>query len=88
MDFKIPQTCREREQVALFVLETLRQNNLQNRWLIRQLAKEGFRIRESEMCEALALRRRQAKTDEFLARAERICKKYEKSCFGRGQSGS
>lgn len=88
MDFKIPQTCREREQVALFVLETLRQNNLQNRWLIRQLAKEGFRIQESEMCEALALRRQHPKTDEFLARAERICKKYEKSCFGLGQSGS
>nr|DAP98612.1 MAG TPA: hypothetical protein [Caudoviricetes sp.]DAU48221.1 MAG TPA: hypothetical protein [Bacteriophage sp.] len=88
MELKIPQTYGERRKAAEFIRRTLVQENLRNNWLIQQLAREGFFIKPPTVCDALALRSQFPKTDEFLGRAERICKKYAKSCFGQTQSES
>lgn len=88
MELTIPQTYGERKQAAEFIRQTLISQDLRNTWLIRQLAQEGFHIKPSTMCDALALRSQFPKTDEFLGRAERICKLYVKSCFGQTRSGS
>lgn len=88
MALMIPQTYGERKKAAAFIRQTLVQQDLKNTWLILQLAREGFFIKPSTMCDALALRSQFPKTDEFLGRAERICRKYETSCFGQTQSGN
>lgn len=88
MELKIPQTYGERKQAAEFIRQTLVSQDLRNTWLIHQLAREGFFIKPSTMCDALALRSQFPKTDEFLGRAERICRRYAQSCFGQRQSGS
>lgn len=88
MGLKIPQTYGERKKAAVFIRQTLAQQDLKNTWLILQLSREGFFIQPSTMCDALALRSQFPKTDEFLGRAERICRKYETSCFGQTQSGN
>lgn len=88
MELTFPRSYGERKKAAVFIRHTLDRYNLRNVWLIQQLEMEGFFIKPPQVCDALALRSQFPKTDEFLARAERICKKYEKSCFGLGQSGS
>lgn len=88
MKLKLPKTYGERKNAAEFIRQTLVNQDLRNTWLIHQLEMEGFFIKPPQVCDALALRSQFPKTDEFLARAERICKKYEKSCFGRGPSES
>ena len=88
MELTIPQTYGERKQAAEFIRQTLISQDLRNTWLIHQLAKVGFHIKPSTMCDALALRSQFPKTDEFLGRAERICKQYAQSCFGLKQSES
>lgn len=85
---KLPQSYGEREKLAKHIRETLNTYNLRNNWLIQQLRQEGFIISKTQLCDALALRNISPKADEFLGRAERICKKYENSCFGQTQSES
>lgn len=84
----IPQSYGEREKLAKYIRQTLKTYNLRNNWLIQQLRNEGFIISKPLLCDVLALRRFSPKTDEFLARAEQICKLYEQSCFGQTRSGS
>lgn len=74
----------ERKAAAEYIRGTLERQNLPNTWLILQLAQEGFFIKPPKVSDALALRVQHPKTDEFLARALRICKKYEASCFRCG----
>lgn len=83
---KLPQSYGEREKLAKHIRETLNTYNLRNNWLIQQLRSEGFIITKTQLCDALALRYFAPKTDEFLARAEQICVKYEQSCFAIPQS--
>ncbi len=84
----LPQSYGEREKLAKYIRQTLNTYNLRNNWLIQQLRSEGFIISKTQLCDALAVRCMTPKTDEFLARAERICKLYEQSCFGQTRSGS
>lgn len=84
----LPQSYGEREKLAKYIRQTLNTYNLRNNWLIQQLRNEGFIISKPQLCDVLALRRFSPKTDEFLARAEQICKLYEQSCFGQTRSGS
>lgn len=88
MELTFPRSVGERKKAAEYIRQTLYRYRLGNIWLIRQLETEGFFIKPPQVSDALALRVQYPKTDEFLARAERICERYEKSCFGRGQSGS
>lgn len=83
---KLPQSYGEREKLAKYIRETLNTYNLRNNWLIQQLRNEGFIISKPMMCDVLAMRVLGPKADEFLARAERICTKYEQSCFANPQS--
>lgn len=83
---KFPQSYGEREKLAKHIRETLDTCILQNNWLILQLRQEGFIISPTQLCDALALRNISPKADEFLARAEKICVKYEQSCFAIPQS--
>lgn len=76
----------ERKAAAEYIRDTLERQNLPNTWLILQLAQEGFFIKPPQVSDALALRYPCPKGDEFLARAERICVKYEQSCFAIPQS--
>lgn len=76
----------ERKAAAEYIRDTLERQNLPNTWLILQLAQEGFFIKPPQVSDALALRYPGPKGDEFLARAERICVKYEQSCFAIPQS--
>lgn len=85
---KLPQSYGEREKLAKHIRETLDIYNLRNNWLIQQLRSEGFIISKTQLCDALALRHISPKMDEFLARAEKICVKYEQSCFAKAQSGN
>lgn len=85
---KLPQSYGEREKLAKHIRETLNTYNLRNNWLIQQLRQEGFIISKTQLCDALALRNISPKADEFLGRAERICRKYASSCFGQTQSES
>lgn len=84
----LPQSYGEREKLAKYIRKTLNTYNLRNNWLIQQLRNEGFIIYATSLCDALAVRCMTPKTDEFLARAEQICKLYEQSCFGQTRSGS
>ena len=86
MKLKLPETYGERKNAAEFIRQTLVNQDLRNTWLIHQLEAEGFFIKPPQVCDALALRVQHPKTDEFLARALRICKKYEASCFRCGPS--
>lgn len=83
---KLPQSYGERKKAAVFIRHTLSRCKLGNVWLIQQLEMEGFFIKPPQVCDALALRSQFPKTDEFLARAEQICVKYEQSCFAIPQS--
>lgn len=83
---KLPQSYGEREKLAKHIRETLNTYNLRNNWLIQQLRSEGFIISKTQLCDAMALRNISPKADEFLARAEKICVKYEQSCFAIPQS--
>ena len=83
---KLPQSYGEREKLAKYIRETLNTYNLRNNWLIQQLEMEGFFITAQQASDALAVRIQFPKTDEFLARAEKICVKYEQSCFAIPQS--
>ena len=74
---KLPQSYGEREKLAKYIRQTLNTYNLRNNWLIQQLRNEGFIISATSLCDALAVRCMTPKTDEFLARAEQICKLYE-----------
>ena len=80
---KLPQSYGEREMLAKYIRKTLNTYNLRNNWLIQQLRNEGFIISATSLCDALAVRCMTPKTDEFLARAEQICKLYEQSYFGQ-----
>ncbi len=83
---KLPQSYGEREKLAKHIRQTLDVYNLRNNWMIQQLRREGFIISKTQLCDALALRYTAPKVDEFLARAERICVKYEQSCFATAPS--
>lgn len=85
---KFPQSYGEREKLATYIRETLDTCNLRNNWLIQQLRSEGFIVAKTTVCDILAMRRSGQKADEFLARAEQICRLYEQSCFGQTRSGS
>lgn len=85
---KLPQSYGEREKLAKYIRQTLNTYNLRNNWLIQQLRNEGFIVTPTNMCDILAMRYSGPKMDEFLARAEQICKLYEQSCFGQTRSGS
>ena len=85
---RLPQSYGEREKLAKYIRETLNTYNLRNNWLIQQLRNEGFIVSKTTMCDILAMRYSGPKMDEFLARAERICTKYEQSCFAKAQSGN
>lgn len=78
---KLPQSYGEREKLAKHIRQTLDVYNLRNNWMVQQLRREGFIISKTQLCDVLALRYPGPKGDEFLARAERICVKYEQSCF-------
>lgn len=84
----LPQSYGEREKLAKYIRQTLNTYNLRNNWMIQQLRSEGFIISKTQLCDALALRYTAPKVDEFLARAEQICKLYEQSYFGQTRSGS
>lgn len=83
----MPRTPRERVQKAVFIRTTVTVNKLTYGWLIQELASEGFTISKTTVSSALAGSLVSPKTDEFLMRAERICKKYRQSFPTRQQSG-
>lgn len=83
-----PKSYGERERLAKHIRQTLDVYNLRNNWLIQQLRNEGLIVSKTNMCDILAMRYSGPKMDEFLARAERICTKYEQSCFAKAQSGN
>lgn len=80
----MPRTPRERVQKAVFIRTTVTVNKLTYGWLIQELASEGFSISKTTVSSALAGSLVSPKTDEFLMRAERICKRYRQS-FPTGQ---
>lgn len=84
----VPQSEGERRKAATFIRGTLIECKLRNDWLILQLGREGFRIQPSAVSDLLAGRIRYPKGDEFLARAERICKRYRQSWSTTRPSGN
>lgn len=84
----MPRTPRERVQKAVFIRMTVTMNKLTYGWLIQELENEGFTISKTTVSSALAGSLVSPKTDEFLMRAERICKKYRQSFPTRQQSGT
>lgn len=72
----IPTTNEERRKIAKFVRGTLNECQLRLNWLILQLSRDGFKVTRSQASDLLSLRMVYPKGDEFLARAERICKQY------------
>lgn len=84
----MPRTPRERVQKAVFIRTTVTVNKLTYGWLIQELENEGFTIRKTTVSSALAGSLVSPKTDEFLMRAERICKRYKQSYLGESQSGT
>lgn len=75
----MPRTPRERVQKATFIRMTVTVNKLTYSWLIQELANEGFVISKTTVSSALAGGLVSPKADEFLMRAERICKRYKQS---------
>ena len=84
----MPQTPRERVQKAMFIRMTVTMNKLTYGWLIQELANEGFVISKTTVSSALTGSLVSPKTDEFLMRAERICKKYRQSFPTNPPSGT
>lgn len=84
----MPRTPRERVQKAMFIRMTVTMNKLTYGWLIQELENEGFTISKTTVSSALAGSLVSPKTDEFLMRAERICKRYRQSFLTRQQSGT
>ena len=84
----MPRTPRERVQKAMYIRMTVEMNKLTYSWLIQELASEGFSISKTTVSSALAGSLVSPKTDEFLMRAERICKKYKQSFNSNPQSGT
>lgn len=84
----MPRTPRERAQKATFIRMTVEMNKLTYSWLIQELSSEGFSISKTTVSSALAGSLVSPKADEFLMRAERICKRYRQSFPTRQQSGT
>ncbi len=84
----LPRTPRERVQKATFIRMTVEVNKLTYQWLIQELKNEGFPIAKQTVSSVLAGLLVSPKGDEFLMRAERICKKYKQSFSSQQQSGS
>lgn len=84
----IPRTPRERVQKATFIRMTVEVNKLTYQWLIQELKNEGFPIAKQTVSSVLAGLLVSPKGDEFLMRAERICKKYKQSFNSNPQSGT
>lgn len=83
----LPRTPRERVQKATFIRMTVESNKLTYQWLIQELKNEGFPIAKQTVSSVLAGLLVSPKGDEFLMRAERICKKYKQSFNSNPQSG-
>lgn len=84
----LPRTPRERVQKAMFIRMTVTMNKLTYGWLIQELKNEGFTISKTTVSSVLAGLLVSPKGDEFLMRAERICKKYKQSFNSNPQSGT
>lgn len=84
----MPRTPRERVQKAMFIRMTVTMNKLTYGWLIQELENEGFTISKTTVSSVLAGLLVSPKGDEFLMRAERICKKYKQSFNSNPQSGT
>ena len=84
----LPRTPRERVQKATFIRMTVEVNKLTYQWLIRELESDGFTISKTTVSSVLAGLLVSPKGDEFLMRAERICKRYRQSFPTRPQSGT
>ena len=84
----MPRTPRERVQKATFIRMTVTVNKLTYGWLIQELANEGFVISKTTVSSALAGSLVSPKADEFLMRAERICKRYKQSFSTNPLSGT
>lgn len=84
----LPRTPRERVQKATFIRMTVEVNKLTYQWLIQELKSEGFTIAKQTVSSVLAGLLVSPKGDEFLMRAERICKKYKQSFNSNPQSGT
>lgn len=75
-------------QKAMFIRMTVTMNKLTYGWLIQELENEGFTISKTTVSSVLAGLLVSPKGDEFLMRAERICKKYKQSFNSNPQSGT
>lgn len=84
----LPRTPRERVQKATFIRMTVEVNKLTYQWLIQELKSDGFTISKTTVSSVLAGLLVSPKGDEFLMRAERICKKYKQSFNSNPQSGT
>lgn len=84
----LPRTPRERVQKATFIRMTVEVNKLTYQWLIQELKSDGFTISKTTVSSVLAGLLVSPKGDEFLMRAERICKKYRQSFNSNPQSGT
>lgn len=84
----LPRTPGERVQKATFIRMTVEVNKLTYQWLIQELKNEGFPIAKQTVSSVLAGLLVSPKGDEFLMRAERICKKYKQSFNSNPQSGT
>lgn len=84
----LPRTPRERVQKATFIRMTVEVNKLTYQWLIQELKSDGFTISKTTVSSVLAGLLVSPKGDEFLMRAERICKRYRQSFPTRQQSGT
>lgn len=84
----LPRTPMERVQKATFIRMTVEVNKLTYQWLIQELKNEGFPIAKQTVSSVLAGLLVSPKGDEFLMRAERICKKYKQSFNSNPQSGT
>lgn len=84
----LPRTPEERVQKATFIRMTVEANKLTYQWLIQELESDGFTISKTTVSSVLAGLLVSPKGDEFLMRAERICKRYRQSFPARQQSGT
>lgn len=84
----LPRTPRERVQKATFIRMTVEVNKLTYQWLIQELKSDGFTISKTTVSSVLAGLLVSPKGDEFLMRAERICKKYRQRFNSNPQSGT
>ena len=83
----LPRTPKERAQKATFIRMTIDMNKLSNVWLMHELlVKEGFSINPQTVSSVLSGSLVSPKGDEFLMRAERICKKYRQNWNTNPQS--